>query len=177
MEKLLTTIKEQKSALFLDRDGVINIDYGYVFQKDKFHFIDGMFSFVKKFYDKGFMIFVITNQSGIARGYYGESEFSEISKYMIDEFQKNGIYIYKIYYCPCHQDFSKDCECRKPKPNMLLQAKSEFNIDMESSIFIGDNLTDIEAGEKAKVKYNYLFNIEEMNFDNILNNYLKKGKK
>jgi len=171
------TIKYKKRALFLDRDGVINIDYGYVFEKDKFHFVDGIFDFIKEFQNRDFPIFIITNQSGIARGYYGENEFLEISKYMLKKFQENGIEITKIYHCPCHQDYSKICECRKPKPTMLLKAESEFNIDLKNSIFIGDNLTDIEAGNRAGIKFNYLFNLENMNFDNILNNYLEKVTK
>ena len=163
-----------RPALFLDRDGVINYDYGYVFQKDKFHFLDAIFDFVRYFYEKNYHIFVITNQSGIARGYYGEKEFSEISKYMLKKFKENGVEISKIYHCPCHPDFSEICECRKPKPAMLDQATSEFNIDLKSSILVGDNQKDIQAGESAGVKYNYLLDLENMNFDNILNNYLSK---
>ena len=167
--------KDFKKALFLDRDGVINIDYGYVFEKHNFHFVDGIFDFVKEFYEKGFQIFVITNQSGIAREYYGEKQFLEISKYMLVEFQKNGVEITKIYHCPCHQNYSEICECRKPKPTMLLQAKLEFGIDLESSIFVGDNQTDMEAGKSAGIEKNYLFNPEKMSFKKILNSYFKKG--
>jgi len=156
------------SALFLDRDGVINIDYGYVFKKEKFDFIDGIFKFVKYFFDKGFEIIIITNQSGIARQYYTESDFQNISKYMSDKFLENGIIISKIYHCSCHPDFSDNCECRKPKPNMILQAKSDFQLDLTSSILVGDSKTDIEAGQKAGIVQNYLFKMDNINFKELL---------
>lgn len=158
----------KKPALFLDRDGVINIDYGYVFQKEKFDFIDGIFEFVKYFFDKGFEIIIITNQSGIARKYYTESDFQNISKYMFDRFLDNGIKISKIYHCPCHPKFSDNCECRKPKPHMILQANSDFNLDLTSSILVGDSKTDIEAGQKAGIVQNYLFQIESTSFQQLL---------
>jgi len=143
-------------ALFLDRDGVINIDYGYVYKVDNFHFRDGIFDFVQKFYKQGFHIFVITNQSGIARGYYLEDDFLTITKFMESEFLKNGIKISKVYYCPCHPNISQNCECRKPKPTMILQAKDEFQIDLSKSILVGDKLSDIESGKRAGVGQNFL---------------------
>ncbi|MBF7047756.1 HAD-IIIA family hydrolase, partial [Campylobacter volucris] len=109
---------------------------------------------------KDFLIFVITNQSGIAREYYKEEDFAILSAYMIDEFAKQDIKIEKIYHCPHLQG----CECRKPKPAMLLKAKEEFNIDMEKSFFIGDNLTDMQAGINAKVKNLFLIN-DDVNYD------------
>lgn len=149
-----------KKALFLDRDGVINIDKKYVYKIKDFEFCDGIFEFCKYFQNKDFLIFVITNQSGIARGYYKEEDFAILSAYMIDEFAKQAIKIEKIYYCPHLQG----CECRKPKPAMLLKAKEEFNIDMEKSFFIGDNLTDMQAGINAKVKNLFLIN-DDVNYD------------
>lgn len=163
-------------AIFLDRDGVINKDYGYVFQENNFDFIDGIFEFTKKFTDLGFLVFVITNQSGIARGYYKESDFENISNFMKSKFLEKSINISKIYHCPCHPEYSKDCECRKPKPTMLIQAKDEFQIDFQKSLFIGDNKTDFEAGEKAGIKYNYIFNPDNMNFDNIVEDFFNKDK-
>lgn len=149
-----------KKALFLDRDGVINIDKKYVYKIKDFEFCDGIFEFCKYFQNKDFLIFVITNQSGIARGYYKEEDFAILSAYMIDEFAKQAIKIEKIYHCPHLQG----CECRKPKPAMLLKAKEEFNIDMEKSFFIGDNLTDMQAGINAKVKNLFLIN-DDVNYD------------
>ncbi len=84
---------DNKKALFLDRDGVINIDYGYVYKKENFHFVDGIFEFVKYFYDLEFLIFIITNQSGIARGYYSKKDFYNITQFMKEEFLKHGIQI------------------------------------------------------------------------------------
>lgn len=151
-----------KKALFLDRDGVINIDKKYVYKIKDFEFCDGIFEFCKYFQSKDFLIFVITNQSGIARGYYKEEDFAILSAYMIDEFVKHDIKIEKIYHCPHLQG----CECRKPKPAMLLKAKEEFDIDMEKSFFIGDNLTDMQAGINAKVKNLFLIN-DDINYNGV----------
>jgi D-glycero-D-manno-heptose 1,7-bisphosphate phosphatase len=155
---LLEVVKRE--ALFLDRDGVINIDHGYVYEKEKFHFVDGIFEFVKSFYKRGFLIFVVTNQSGIVRGFYSEEEFQKISQYMSEEFRKRGVEISKIYHCPCHEDFSENCSCRKPSPEMILMAEKEFNIDLSKSLLVGDNKKDIEAGERAGISSNYLFSKE-----------------
>ncbi|WP_310794252.1 D-glycero-alpha-D-manno-heptose-1,7-bisphosphate 7-phosphatase [Campylobacter peloridis] len=144
----------KKNALFLDRDGIINIDKKYVHKIEDFEFCDGIFELCEFFMQKDFLIFVITNQSGIARGYYSEKDFEILSSYMMNEFLKKGIKIQKIYHCP-HLD---GCECRKPKPAMLLKAQNEFNINMEKSFFIGDNITDMQAGINAKIKNLFLIN-------------------
>lgn len=163
-----------KKALFLDRDGVINIDLGYVYREDDFHFTDGIFDFVKEFHNRGFHIFVVTNQSGIARGYYSEDQFLAITQFMKDEFLKNGISISKVYHCPCHPNFSSSCECRKPKPTMLLNAKNEFQIDLSQSLFVGDSLSDIEAGERAGVGKNFLLSEKSFpTFKDIINNFFE----
>jgi len=172
----------KNKALFLDRDGVINKDYGYVFQKEKFDFIDGIFDFIKEFQKRGFLIFVITNQSGIARGYYSEQDFRIISDFMKDEFLKKDIKIDKVYHCPCHEKYpnlsskaDEVCKCRKPNPYMLFKAQDEFDISLRESILIGDKKSDIEAGEKAGLKLNYLFLENEeksLNFDKIWNLYI-----
>jgi D-glycero-D-manno-heptose 1,7-bisphosphate phosphatase len=172
-----------KKALFLDRDGVINKDHGYVFQKENFHFIDGIFDFVLEFQKRGFLIFVVTNQSGIARKYYTEKDFSEVTDFMISEFQKREIKITKVYHCPCHEDFpderghGKECKCRKPSPNMLFKAQKEFDVNLQESLIIGDKKSDIEAGQKANLKLNYLFLEQEekkLNFDKIWDIYNSK---
>ncbi|MCR6594592.1 D-glycero-alpha-D-manno-heptose-1,7-bisphosphate 7-phosphatase [Campylobacter insulaenigrae] len=144
----------KKKVLFLDRDGVVNIDKKYVHKIEDFEFCDGIFDLCEYFLQRGYLICVITNQSGIARGYYTEKDFEILSAYMIDEFLKKGITIEKIYHCP----HLNDCECRKPKPAMLLKAKKEFNVDMNESFFIGDNLSDMEAGMSANVKNLFLIN-------------------
>jgi D-glycero-D-manno-heptose 1,7-bisphosphate phosphatase len=172
-------LRTTNKALFLDRDGVINIDHGYVHKRDEFQFVDGIFEFASEFYRRGYQIFVVTNQSGIARGYYSEDDFRDITKFMESKFQRAGVKIEKTYHCPCHPKFSEVCECRKPKPTMLLQARDEFRIELSQSLFVGDNITDIEAGESAGVGYNYLFSQngkdDRMDFDAIVKHFFKLG--
>lgn len=134
-------------ALFLDRDGVINVDKGYVYKEQDFEFCEGIFALCAFFLSKKYQIFVITNQSGIARKFYSEEDFEKLSLFMLENFDKKGVKISKIYHCPHLQD----CNCRKPKPGMLLQAQKEFNIDLQHSVFIGDNLSDMQAGKNAGV--------------------------
>jgi len=156
-------------ALFLDRDGVINIDKNYVHKIKDFEFIDGIFDLCDFFQKKDFLIFIITNQAGIARGYYNEKDFSNLTTWMLKEFSKRGIEITKVYYCPHHPDFTGECNCRKPKPGMILRAKEEFNVDLTNSILIGDKNSDIEAGIKAGIKYNFLIQSATMEKENKFN--------
>jgi D-glycero-D-manno-heptose 1,7-bisphosphate phosphatase len=145
-----------KKALFLDRDGVINKEKNYLYKIEDFEFIDGVFETCKYFQDKGYLIIVITNQAGIARGKYSETDFNKLTKWMIKEFEKQNIEISKVYYCPHHPDFTGECECRKPKPKMILNAQQEFDIDLENSILVGDKNSDIEAGINAGIKNLFL---------------------
>ncbi|MFW0714221.1 D-glycero-alpha-D-manno-heptose-1,7-bisphosphate 7-phosphatase [Pedobacter sp. N23S346] len=143
-------------ALFLDRDGVINIDHGYVYKIENFFFTDEIFKIAKHYQDQGFLIIVVTNQSGIARGYYTEGDFYSLTAWMVQKFLDQHIEIAKVYHCPHHPDFDGPCSCRKPMPGMILSAKAEFDLDLPNSVLIGDNKTDIEAGKKAGVGENYL---------------------
>lgn len=136
-----------KKALFLDRDGVINKDFNYVHKIENFEFIDGVFDAIR-FYEKlGFIPVVITNQSGIGRGYYTNEQFSTLTDWMIEEFKKEGIEIAKVYHCP--HNTNEDCECRKPLPGMLKNAQKDLNIDLKNSILVGDKESDIDAGIAA----------------------------
>ena len=144
-------------ALFLDRDGIINIDKKYVHKIKDFIFVDGIFELCELFLKKGYKIFVITNQSGIARGYYTQKDFEILSSFMLEEFEKKGIKIEKIYYCP----HLEACACRKPKPKMLFDARDEFKLNLEQSVFIGDNISDMQAGKNAGLKELYLINEKE----------------
>ncbi|MBD3842389.1 MAG: D-glycero-beta-D-manno-heptose 1,7-bisphosphate 7-phosphatase [Campylobacterales bacterium] len=143
-------------ALFLDRDGVINKEKNYLYKKEDFEFIDGVFETCKYFQDRGYLIIIITNQAGIARGKYTEEDFEILTKWMIKEFNNKNIKISKVYHCPHHPDFSGECECRKPKSKMILDAQKEFDIDLENSILVGDKNSDIEAGINAGIHQNYL---------------------
>jgi D-glycero-D-manno-heptose 1,7-bisphosphate phosphatase len=144
-------------ALFLDRDGVINKEINYLYKIEDFKFIDGIFELCKYYQNLGYIIVVVTNQSGISRGYYNESNFNILTSWMIKEFKKSGVEIKKVYFCPHHPDISGECSCRKPKPGMILEAQKEFDIDLKNSIIIGDKERDIEAGLNAGLKETYLF--------------------
>ena len=143
----------QHKALFLDRDGTINVDYGYVYQIEKFEFIDGIFELCQKAQEKGYLIIVITNQSGIARDYYTDEDFHNLNRFMIDEFACRGIKTTDVFYCP-----DLDSERGKPNCGMFIEAKEKYNIDMAKSISLGDKERDIEAAQKAGVGKNFLFN-------------------
>ena len=143
-------------AVFLDRDGVINEDTGYVSKPIDFHFIDGIFEFCRVAKANDYLLIVITNQAGIAKGYFTEKDFLELTEWMLEEFLKHGVQIDKVYYCPYHPDgcideYKKDSYERKPNPGMILKARDDFNIDLSTSILIGDKDSDIEAGIIAGV--------------------------
>lgn len=146
-----------KKALFLDRDGVINIEKDYLYKIKDFEFIEGIFDLCRYYQSLGYLIFVVTNQSGIARKYYTQQDFNILTQWMLSKFENNNIIISKVFYCPHYPQISGECDCRKPKPGMLLQAKKEFNLDMNKSIIIGDKERDIKAGINAGVKETYLY--------------------
>ena len=143
-------------AVFLDRDGVINIDYGYVGSIDKFKFKEGIFELLKFLQEKGFFLFVVTNQSGIARGYYTKEDFHNLMNYMINELKKKEIEIKDYNFCPHHPDITGECNCRKPRPGMILDLAKKYDVDLKNSIMIGDSLSDIEAAKNAGIKKTYL---------------------
>lgn len=161
-----------KKALFLDRDGVINEDFGYVCRIDDFKFKSGIFSSLKEFQKLGYLLIIVTNQSGIGRGYYTELEFEKVSKYMLSEFKKHNINISKIYHCPHSPE--ELCSCRKPSPGMILCAAKEFGIDLKNSIMIGDKKSDIQAANLAGISMAYL--LDNDNFFNV-EDVLKELKK
>jgi D-glycero-D-manno-heptose 1,7-bisphosphate phosphatase len=140
-----------KKALFLDRDGIINIDKGYVYKIEDFIFTDFIFDLALQYQQQGYLIIVITNQAGIARGYYTIEDFNVLTDWMVQKFYERGIHIAKVYFCPHHPDFTGVCECRKPNTGMILDAQKEFDIDLKNSILIGDKESDIEAGRRAEI--------------------------
>ena len=146
-----------KKALFLDRDGVINKEINYLHKIEDFEFIEGIFDLCHFYQAKGYLIIVVTNQSGIARGYYTHEQFDTLTSWMIEEFSKNGIKLDKVYYCPHHPDISGACKCRKPDIGMFKEAQNELDIDLESSVMVGDNERDIEAALKAGISDTYFF--------------------
>lgn len=144
-------------ALFLDRDGVVNVDHDYVHKVEEFDFIDGIFELCRRFQEEGYRIVIVTNQSGIARQRYSEADFAELSRWMIAQFAEQGVEINGVYHCPHHPDITGSCRCRKPEPGMLLDAAKDLHLDLERSIMIGDKERDIEAAIRAGVPKQYLF--------------------
>ena len=136
-------------AIFLDRDGTINIDYGYVSEISKFNFIDGAVEGLKILNDLGFLLIVISNQSGIGRGYFPEEKLIKLNDYMVSELKKKGVNIAKFYYCS-HVD-EDNCECRKPKLKLFYDAIKEFDIDVNNSYAIGDKERDLSICDKENV--------------------------
>ncbi len=149
-------------ALFLDRDGVINVDHGYVYRICNFDFIDDIFDLALTAQKLGYIIIVITNQSGIARGFYSEEDFHALSDWMCNQFKARGIVISSVYYSPYHPTagvgrYLRDDVSRKPNPGMILDAAEKFSIDLEHSVLVGDSVSDIEAGVSAGVYQNILY--------------------
>lgn len=143
-------------ALILDRDGVINEERNYVYKPEDVVFIDGIFELCRYFAERTYLIIVITNQSGIGRGMYSESDYIALERWMDGEFRKQGVSIARTYCCPFHPtdgigDYKRDSFDRKPNPGMIQQAQKEFNLDLRRCILIGDKESDIEAGLRAGV--------------------------
>jgi D-glycero-D-manno-heptose 1,7-bisphosphate phosphatase len=155
-------LAEERPALFLDRDGVINVDHGYVSRPEDFEPIEGIFDLCREAQRQGYLIIVITNQAGIGRGYYSESDFEALTAWMIGRFEEEGIAIGGIYHCPFHPEhgvgrYKADSACRKPNPGMILQAAAEHGIDLASSVLVGDKPSDIQAGISAGVARLFLY--------------------
>lgn len=139
-------------ALFLDRDGTINADYAYVHEKETFDFLPGVFDFCRAAQAKGYLIIVVTNQSGIARGYYTEADYRALTAWMVAEFAAHGVTITDVFHCP-----ELSGPDRKPEPGLFLKARDKYGLDMAASVSVGDKPRDVEAGERAGVGRNYLF--------------------
>ena len=152
-------------TIFLDRDGVINKETNYLYKIENFEFINGVFDTCQYFESLNYKIIIITNQSGISRGYFTELDFQKVTNWMLDQFNSNNIEILDVIHCP-HQP-SDFCDCRKPKPGMLLTAKTKHNIDMKKSWMIGDKENDIKAANNAGIMNTILVksghNIDEFN--------------
>jgi D-glycero-D-manno-heptose 1,7-bisphosphate phosphatase len=136
-------------TIFLDRDGVINKDYKYLYKIKDFIFIEGVFEACSHFQNLGYEIIIVTNQSGIQRGFYTENDYKTLTQWMIKQFQNNNIKILDIFHCP-HGPRSK-CDCRKPKPGMFDEAKNKYKINMNKSWMIGDSERDIGAANSAGI--------------------------
>lgn len=145
-----------RPALFLDRDGVVNVDRAYVHRIDEFEFMPGIFELVRTGIELGLVPVVVTNQAGIGRGYYTEADFDALTRWMCERFAQNGAPIERVYHCPTHPvhgigRYRVDSPWRKPGPGMLLAARDELGIALARSALVGDKASDIEAGRAAGV--------------------------
>ncbi|MDF2177695.1 D-glycero-beta-D-manno-heptose 1,7-bisphosphate 7-phosphatase [Aliiglaciecola sp. CAU 1673] len=148
-------------AAFLDRDGIINVDHGYVSSPEQFDFMEGIFELCAALKQKGYKLVVVTNQSGIGRGYYSEQSFWQLSDWMREQFEAQGIVLDGIYFCPHHPsdasgEYRCECQCRKPAPGMLLKAAEELDLALSQSLMIGDKQSDMEAAKAAGLKGGFL---------------------
>ncbi|MEJ5961805.1 D-glycero-alpha-D-manno-heptose-1,7-bisphosphate 7-phosphatase [Pedobacter immunditicola] len=158
----------KNKAIFLDRDGVLNHEiYDYICTVEEFEVLEYQIPPLKKLYDEGYMLIVITNQGGIAKERYTVETLDVMHKILFDKFEAQGAKITHAYYCPHHPSVSEDCECRKPKSGMLLEAIATYDIDPALSVMIGDKPRDVEAGNGAGVKGILIAPDEQLDYEKI----------
>lgn len=151
-----SALTSPRKAAFLDRDGVINLDRAYVHQWDEFEFVPGAIDAMRRLREAGYVLIVVTNQSGLARGMYTEAQFQELTRRMCEHLAEAGAAVEAVYHCPHHPkgkvpELAMDCDCRKPEPGMILRAAREHGLSLAHSIMVGDKPSDIEAARKAGV--------------------------
>jgi D-glycero-D-manno-heptose 1,7-bisphosphate phosphatase len=147
-------MSELSKALFLDRDGVINHEVGYLYRPEDVRWVDGIFSLCRAAVSSGHKLVVVTNQSGIARGYYTEADFGLLMDWMRGEFMAKGTPLDAVYFCPFHPhhgigEYKREHEDRKPGPGMLLRAARDLNLDLRQSMMVGDRCSDVAAANAA----------------------------
>jgi D-glycero-D-manno-heptose 1,7-bisphosphate phosphatase len=152
----------KNKALFLDRDGVVNIDKHYVYKINDFIFVEGIFDLVSSAKKQNYKIIIITNQSGIGRGIFSEEQFLDLNDWMLGQFLDNSAPIDKVYFCPTHPKegigkYKIDDFRRKPEPGMFFEACNDYNLDFSKSIMVGDKLSDMQAAETCGIKKLYLY--------------------
>ncbi len=172
-----------KKAVFLDRDGVINIDTGYIYKPEQVTFVDGIFKLCRNIQKLGYVLVVITNQSGVARGYYTEDDVKNVHNWISHKFLEQGILITSFYYCPYHKDgtipkYRKESFDRKPKPGMILKASNEHNLNINQSFMVGDKASDrieLEGLKSIIIKSKYTdddFDVKNFQeIESLLRNY------
>ncbi len=139
-----------QKAIFLDRDGVINVEKNYLYKIEDFEFVDGVFESLKYLQNLGYKLFIITNQSGVSRGYYSLDDFLILTQWMINRFQEHNIEISQVELCP--HGPNDNCPCRKPKIGMIDNILKKHAIDLENSWLIGDKSSDIKCAKNANIK-------------------------
>lgn len=148
---------KKKRAVFLDRDGTINEDKGYLYRIEDFVYLDGVLDALKLFHKMGFLIVIITNQSGIARGYYTEKDMEKLHKWMVEDLAEKGAPVAGLYYCPHYPEskiekYKKTCQCRKPGTALFKRAAEELQIEMEKSYAIGDKIRDLKICQEYNIQ-------------------------
>ncbi len=154
MAEYMNQVKNK--ALFLDRDGIINVDTGYAHRREEIIFIPGIFELCRHAKEAGYYIIIITNQAGIGRGYYTEQDFNNLMQWMREQFAEQGIHIDDVFYCPHHSEhglgaYKKTCHARKPQPGMLMKAIEKYTIHPDCSIMLGDKHSDMQAALAARI--------------------------
>jgi D-glycero-D-manno-heptose 1,7-bisphosphate phosphatase len=151
------SIRERKPAVFLDRDGVLNVDHGYVARRADFQWVEGAVTAVRTLNEAGYYVFVATNQSGIARGLYAVDDMHKLHEFMADELARAGARVDDIRFCPFHPEGTIDAyrgvsDWRKPGPGMILDLMQHWPVERESSVLIGDKEADMEAARAAGIR-------------------------
>lgn len=141
-----------RPAIFLDRDGTLNVETGYLYKKAEWRWLRGSREAIAMLNRANYLVVVVTNQAGIARGLYHAEDVLELHCWVNVQLAEVGAKIDGFYFCPHHPEFTGSCSCRKPKPGMLLQAAGELGIDLKNSWMVGDKFSDIEAGMAAGCK-------------------------
>lgn len=177
LDELLAAMPAPRKALFLDRDGVINIDHGYVHTPEDTEWVPGIFELCAKARDVGYLLIVATNQAGIARGYYNVDEFLAYTRWVHQQFALKGSPLAATYYCPHHPDagigdFRIDCNCRKPAPGMFVAAQRDLRIDPKASLLLGDKMSDVAAGRAAGLGENLLMEGGGLSLCDIVGSYV-----
>ncbi len=161
----IKTLAVQKAA-FLDRDGVINIDLGYLYRWEDFQWMPGALEGMRQLQALGYALVVVTNQSGIARGYYTEDDFQSLSNTMRHWLHGHGIDLAGIFYCPHHpqgseKNYTEVCNCRKPAPGLIVEAAKQLGLSLQDSVMVGDKVSDMQAAESAGIEQRYHLTSDE----------------
>ncbi|WP_158944640.1 D-glycero-beta-D-manno-heptose 1,7-bisphosphate 7-phosphatase [Granulicella sp. S190] len=157
----------KRRALFLDRDGVVNEEVGYLHRAEEVRFVAGIFSLCRTAADLGYRLIIVTNQAGIARGYYSEADFHTLMAFMRAKLQAEGVELDAVYFCPFHPEhgvgeYKREHEDRKPGTGMIRRGAAEFGIELNESVMVGDRCSDVAAANAAGLRQSFLISGTEI---------------